>query len=88
MMLNRVDQGDLALGRLSQSEAYTSLLGRSYAYSWTDLGRKARMLSAYARFAGSVPVYSLTYPAGWEELATTAAAIERLVVAPWPAERR
>ena len=88
MMLNRVDQGDLALRRLSQSEAYTSLLGRCYAFSWTDLGRKARMLSAYARFAGSVPVYSLTYPAGWEELATTAAAIERLVVAPWPAERR
>lgn len=86
LMLDRVDAGTVAIRRLSSTEAYTSLLGRSYVFSWTDVGRKARMLSAYARFAGSVPVYSLTYPAGWEELAATAAAVERLVAAPTPAE--
>ena len=82
VMLDRVDDGEIAIRRLAKTEAYTALLGRSYSFSLTDLGRKKRMLSAYARLAGSVPVYYLTYPGGWGRLAATAAAIEELASSP------
>src|SRR5690606_34617121 len=36
MMLDRVDDGAIAIRRLSKTEAYASLLGRSYVFSWSD----------------------------------------------------
>lgn len=82
VMLDRVEHGEVDVRTLSKTEAYTSLLACSYVFSLQDVGRKARMMSAYARFANTVPVYRLTYPHGLEKIAAAAAAIEDLVARP------
>jgi hypothetical protein len=78
VMLDRVETGDLAVHALSKSEAYLSLLNHCYVFSLEDAARKARMMSAYARFANTVPVFRLTYPNGLERLDEAAAAVEEL----------
>lgn len=78
ILLDRVEQGDLEVVPLSKTEGYTALLGHCYVFSLDDVGRKAKMMSAYARFANSVPVYRLTYPTGLENLDAAAAAIAGL----------
>jgi hypothetical protein len=79
VLLDRVENGELAVHALSKSEAYMSLLNHCYVFSLEDVGRKARMMSAYARFANTVPVFRLTYPDGLERVDEAAAAVEELV---------
>lgn len=82
VFLNRVETGVMHVEALSKTEAYTSLLGHCYVFSLGDVGRKARMLSAYARFANLVPVFRLTYPDGLDKIDAAAAAIEGLIASP------
>ena len=78
VVLDRVDAGTPNLAALSLREAYESLLRHCYVFSLDDPARKGRMLSAYARFANTVPVYRFTYPNGMQHLDAAAAALEEL----------
>jgi len=80
VLLNRVKSGEQHLQALEKPEAYISLLAHCYTFSLDDVGRKARMLRAYARFADTVPVYRLTYPDGLDRLDSAAAAVEEVVL--------
>jgi hypothetical protein len=79
VLVNRVEGATVALEPLAKAEAYTSLLGRSYVFSFDDPVRKRALVSAYARFANTVPVYRLTYPDGLDAIDTAVSAIEGLV---------
>src|SRR5690606_9228208 len=76
--LDRRQGVSLDLEPLAAAEAFTVLLEHCYVFSLDDVGRKGRMMSAFLRFANSVPVYTLTYPDGLEHLDEAAEAIESL----------
>lgn len=79
VLLDRGDATDVTSQRLSRREAFTRLLGSSYALTISDKGRKGRMMAAYLRFAAAVPVYSMSYPTGLDRLPEVVAQVERLL---------
>ena len=74
--------GPLELVRLGAREAFTRLLGQSYAFSPHDKARKRAMLASYMRVVNLVPTYRLDLPAGLEHLDGICRALEGLATGP------
>ena len=79
LLLERTAGGEPAAARLGRREAFTRLLAPSYALTLADKERKARMMAAYLRLAGTVPVFAFQYPSGYERLPEVAGFVERLL---------
>jgi hypothetical protein len=76
VVLERADEVDVELERLSAAAAFTRLLEHAYSYDLSDPERKRRMMETYTQLVASVPVWRLRFRAGWERVSRVADAIE------------
>ncbi len=72
MLDRREDVSRPTLERLASSAALKALLSRCYFHYSNDDSRHRRLIAAYLRVTRDVPVYSLTYPSGYEHLGAVA----------------
>ncbi len=67
---------DVAIRRLSPSEAFTALLPHAFCFSLNDYARKRAMLEFYLNMAARTPAFSVSFAPGFERLPAILDAIE------------
>jgi hypothetical protein len=79
-VLSRTD-GPISIERVAPGDAVTSLLPHAYFVSLENERRKERMVRAYLELTSLVPVYELSFPAGFDQLPAVMNELERVVLA-------
>jgi hypothetical protein len=65
--------------RLSPAETFPAVLAHAYSYSLDDVERNRRMIDHYLELSRRVPVFSVVFRAGFEDLPAVLDAIEQAV---------
>lgn len=75
VLIERVDDGPVALTRLAPNEAFKRLLDHCYTFDPFRKERTGQMMKAYLKLAREVPVVVFRYPSGLDKLAAVADAL-------------
>jgi hypothetical protein len=78
-LLNRLNQTDITIARQNPVDAFPRILSQAYYFQVPDPIHKQTMMEHYLKIADRIPVYQISFPAGFQSLGLLLDKVEGLI---------